>query len=276
MKKLEEKLALFVICLFTAIALLALVLILYHIISNGVGGISWEFLTTAPRRSGRLGGIFPMIINTFYLTGLSVLISAPIGVGAAAFMTEYFKKGRLANIFRFGIETLSGIPSIIFGLFGFLLFVIKFDWGWSLMAGSLTLSIMILPTIIRTSEEAIRSVPQSYREASLALGATKAQTIVKVVFPTALPGIMTGVILGVGRAVGETAAVIFTAGSSLIIPRTVMDPARNLAVHLYIMAVEGISVEKAYATATVLIVFVLIFNTVATRVMKRFMTQTAK
>jgi phosphate transport system permease protein len=255
---------------------LALVLILYHIISNGVGGISWEFLTTAPRRSGRLGGIFPMIINTFYLTGLSVLISAPIGVGAAAFMTEYFKKGRLANIFRFGIETLSGIPSIIFGLFGFLLFVIKFDWGWSLMAGSLTLSIMILPTIIRTSEEAIRSVPQSYREASLALGATKAQTIVKVVFPTALPGIMTGVILGVGRAVGETAAVIFTAGSSLIIPRTVMDPARNLAVHLYIMAVEGISVEKAYATATVLIVFVLIFNTVATRVMKRFMTQTAK
>jgi phosphate transport system permease protein len=276
MKKLEERLALFLIALFTGITILALLVILYHIISKGLPGITWEFLTSAPKRSGKLGGIYPMIVNTFYLTGLSLSISAPIGIGAAVFLTEYFSKGKLVSIFRFGIETLAGIPSIIFGLFGFLFFVIKLGWGWSLLSGSITLSLMILPTIIRTAEEAIRLVPDSYREGSTALGATKAQTIGKIVLPTALPGILTGVILGVGRAVGETAAVLFTAGSSLRIPVSVMDPARNLAVHLYIMALEGISVEKAYATATVLIVFVLIFNTVATRVITTVMSRNAK
>lgn len=276
MKKFEEKMAFYFVWLFTGIALITLFIILYHIMSKGLAGISWEFLTTAPSRGGRLGGVFPMIINTFYLTGLSLIFSAPIGIGAAVFMTEYFHKGRLVSFLRFGIETLAGIPSIIFGLFGFLFFVIKLGWGWSLLSGSITLSLMILPTIIRTAEEAIRSVPNTYREGSIALGATKAQTIGRLVLPTALPGILTGVILGVGRAVGETAAVMFTAGSSLHIPRTVMEPARNLAVHLYILALEGISIEKAYSTATILIVFILVFNTMATRIMTSFIGRFAK
>jgi len=276
MKKIEERLAVFLIYCFTGIALLTLAVIMYHVLSRGIPGLSWEFLTTSPSRGGKLGGILPMIINTFYLTGLALLISAPIGIGAAVFMTEYFRRGKLVGIFRFGIEALAGIPSIIFGLFGFLFFVIHLNWGWSLLSGAITLSLMILPTIIRTAEEAIRSVPVTYREGSIALGATKSQTVGRVVLPSALPGILTGVILGVGRAVGETAAVLFTAGSSLHLPSSVMDPARNLAVHLYIMAVEGISVEKAYATATVLIAFVLIFNTLATRLMKTVMGQTAK
>lgn len=271
MRKIEDKLAAIVIFIFTGIVLLTLVAIIYHVVSRGFSGLSWEFLTSAPRRSGKLGGIYPMIINTFYLTGLALSISAPIGIGAAVFMTEYFRKGRLVGFFRFGIEALAGIPSIIFGLFGFLFFVIRLNWGWSLLSGGITLSLMILPTIIRTAEEAIRSVPVSYREGSLALGATKFQTVFKIVLPSALPGVLTGIILGVGRAVGETAAVIFTAGSSLQVPKSVLDPARNLAVHLYIMAMEGISVEKAYATATVLIVFVLLFNTLATRVLKTVM-----
>lgn len=268
MRKLEDKLAATVIFVFTGIVLLTLAAIIYHVVSRGFPGLTWEFLTSVPRRSGKLGGIFPMIVNTFYLTGLALSISAPIGIGAAVFMTEYFRKGRLVGFFRFGIEALAGIPSIIFGLFGFLFFVIRLNWGWSLLSGGITLSLMILPTIIRTAEEAIRSVPVSYREGSLALGATKFQTVFKIVLPSALPGVITGIILGVGRAVGETAAVIFTAGSSLQVPKSVLDPARNLAVHLYIMALEGISIEKAYATATVLIVFVLLFNTLATRVLK--------
>lgn len=276
MKKVEEKLALLFIGLFTSIALLTLLIILYHIVSNGLPGLSWEFLTEAPRRSGKLGGIFPMIINTFYLTGLALAISAPIGIGAALYITDYSRKGKIIGFLRFGIEALAGIPSIIFGLFGFLLFVIRLNWGWSLLSGGTTLALMILPTIIRTAEEAIRSVPESYREGSIALGATKPQTMGKIVLPSALPGILTGIILGVGRAVGETAAVLFTAGSSMQIPTSVLQPARSLAVHLYIMAMEGISVEKAYATATILIVFVLIFNFVASRVMKTVIGQTAR
>lgn len=276
MRKLEEKMAVTLIFLCTGLVLLALAAIIFHVISKGLAGLSWEFISAVPRRSGKLGGILPMMINTFYLTGLALLFSAPIGIGAAVFMTEYFKTGRLVACFRFGIESLAGIPSIIFGLFGFLFFVVKLNWGWSLLSGGITLSLMILPTVIRTAEEAIRTVPLSYREGSLALGATKFQTISRIILPSALSGILTGVILGVGRAVGETAAVIFTAGSSLQIPKSVMDPARNLAVHLYIMALEGISVEKAYATATVLILFVLVFNTLATRVVKAAMGQTAK
>lgn len=276
MKKFEDKAAAIIIGILTSLTLIILFVILYHIISKGISGISWEFLTTSPRRSGRLGGIYPMIINTFYLTGLALLFSAPIGIGAAVFTTEYVNKGKLIDVLRFGIETLAGVPSIVFGLFGFLFFVIRLGWGWSLLSGSITLSLMILPTIIRTAEEAIKSVPNSYREGSIALGATKAQTIGKIVIPTALPGILTGIILGVGRAVGETAAVIFTAGSSLEIPRTIMEPARNLSVHLYILALEGLSIERAYSTATVLIIFILVFNTLATRLMTTFMGRFAK
>jgi phosphate transport system permease protein len=276
MKKFEDKAAAIIIGILTSLTLIILFVILYHIVSKGVSGISWEFLTTSPRRSGRLGGIYPMIINTFYLTGLALLFSAPIGIGAAVFTTEYVYKGKLIGVLRFGIETLAGVPSIVFGLFGFLFFVIRLGWGWSLLSGSITLSLMILPTIIRTAEEAIKSVPNSYREGSIALGATKAQTIGRIVIPTALPGILTGIILGVGRAVGETAAVIFTAGSSLEIPRTILEPARNLSVHLYILAIEGLSIERAYSTATVLIIFILIFNTLATRLMTTFMGRFAK
>jgi phosphate transport system permease protein len=217
---------------------------------------------------GRLGGIFPTIVGTLYLTVVALAIAAPFGVGAAIYLTEYAKRGRLTNVLRFGVESLAGVPSIIFGLFGFVAFVIFLGFGWSILSGGLTLALMILPTIIRTSEEAIKTVPRSYREGSLALGATQWQTIRKVVLPSALPGILTGLILGLGRAVGETAAVMLTAGSSLGMPVSIMDPVRTMSIHLYVLAVEGLSLEKAYATATVLIFVILLINLVATRTIR--------
>ncbi len=241
--------------------------IVLHILSQGFSVISWEFLTTDPVDMGREGGIFFSIVGTVYLISVALAFAVPIGVLAAIHLTEYTKKGLLINTIRYATETLAGIPSIIFGLFGFAFFVIFLGFHWSILSGGLTLAIMILPTIIRTSEEAIKSVPNMFREGSLALGATKWQTIYKIVIPASLPGILTGIILGIGRAVGETAAILLTAGSSLNLPVSVMDPARSLSVHLYIMASEGISFENAYGTATVLIILILTINLTANLIM---------
>ncbi len=247
-----------------------LVLIIFFILKEGIPSISWEFLTANPKRMGREGGIFPTIIGSLYLTIVSLIIATPIGVGAAIYLTEYTNEGAATRVIRFATETLAGVPSIIFGLFGFAFLVTFLGLGFSIISGAITLALMLLPTIIRTSEEAIKSVPNSYREGSLALGATKWVTISKVVIPAALPGIVTGLILGVGRAIGETAAVWLTVGGALRLPISIMDSARPMTLHLYTLAAEGISLPRAYATASVLIICIWIINTLANFLMSRF------
>lgn len=260
---LTQRLVWFILILLTLFTLLILFFIIGYVAAKGAPVITAEFLFQMPERMGKTGGILPTIIATFYLALLAILIATPLGVGTAVYLTEYTRESVLTRIIRFGADALAGVPSIIFGLFGFILFVIRLKLGWSILAGSLTLAIMILPTIIRTSEEAIRVVPYALREVSYSLGSTKSQTILHVVLPNAIPGILTGIILGLGRSVAETAAVIFTAGSSLRLPRTVFDPARTMAVHFYILAREGISMPRAYGTAFLLIVTILLINIIA-------------
>jgi len=246
-----------------------LLLLVGYILANGVPNISLEFLTSPPKGLGDQGGILPMIINTLYLVGLALLFSAPLSVMAAIFLTEYAKPGRMVNVINYAVENLAGIPSIIFGLFGFTLFGRLFGFGWSLLNGSLTAAVVIMPTLVRTAQDAILSVPRTYREGSLALGATRLQTIYKVVLPSAMPGIITGIILSMGRIVGETAALFLTLGSGTRIVTSVMDSARSLSLHLYTLIHEGISVPKAFATATVLIVLILLLNFLAGAMAKR-------
>ena len=252
-----------------SVTILILAIIIVYILAQGLPYISLGFLTGRPEAQGREGGILPTILGTLALGALSLVIAVPLGVGAAVFLTEYTRPSPLTTIMRFGTDSLAGVPSIIFGLFGFIFFVTRLQLSWSLLAGGLTLAIMVLPTIIRTTEEAIRAVPVAYREVSYGLGASRWQMVSTVVLPTAMPGIITGIILSFGRAVGETAAVIFTAGTALNIPTSVLSPTRTMAVHFYILAVEGISLPKAYATGAVLIVTILIINVVANALITR-------
>jgi len=250
-----------------------LIVIVALILVKGIGNINLEFLFSFPEDMGRHGGIYPTIIGTIMLVILSILFATPLGVGTAIFLTEYTKETILTKIIRFGVESLAGIPSILYGLFGFIFFVIKLKMGWSILSGVLTIAIMILPTIIRTSEEAIKAVPKNFRIVSYSLGATKWETVIKVVLPSATPGILTGIMLSVGRAVGETVAVIFTMGSSLRLPTSIMDSGRTMAVHFYILAREGISMEKAYATALVLVLSILLINIVAYYTMNKVVSR---
>jgi phosphate transport system permease protein len=251
------------------LTLAALGAIIGSILLEGVPLLSIEFLTQAPTDLGRAGGILPTILGTVALGLFALLIAVPIGVGAAIYLTEYTRPSTLTRVIRFGVESLAGVPSIIFGLFGFILFVTTLGMGWSMLAGALTLALMSLPTIIRTSEEAILTVPKSYRDTGYSLGASRWQMIVTTVLPTALPGIVTGVILAFGRAVSETAAVIFTAGTAVNYPDSLVTPVRTMAVHFYILAVEGISLEKAYATGAVLIFTILLINAAANLFVRR-------
>lgn len=246
-----------------------LAFIVIFILWRGVPVLSWAFLTGSPTEMGRAGGILPTIIGTAALAVLAALIAAPLGVGTAIYLSEYTATGPVTRVIRLGAESLAGIPSIIFGLFGFIFFVIYLGMGWSLLSGALTLAIMILPTVILTAEAAIRAVPPAYRELSFALGATRWQTVTRAVLPTAMPGIFTGVMLGLGRCIGETAAVIFTAGTSLRLPTSVFSPARTMAVHFYILAREGISMPNAYGTAAVLLLSVLAVNVFSYWAMRR-------
>jgi phosphate transport system permease protein len=255
--------------LMTILTLAILFFVIIYILTHGIRTVTLEFLTGLPERMGKQGGILPTIIATLLATALALLIATPTGVGTAVYLTEYTRESLITRIIRFAADALAGVPSIIFGLFGFILFVIRLRLGWSLLAGGLTLALMILPTIIRTSEEAIRTVPQSLREVSLALGATRWQTVIRVVLPNALPGIFTGVILALGRSIAETACVIFTAGSSLAIPRSLLSPGRTMAVHFYILAREGLSMDRAYGTALVLIISILLVNIAAYLLMYR-------
>jgi len=208
--------------------------------------------------------LMPALINTVIMTLISLLIAGPIGVFSAIYLVEYAKKGnKLVGIIRITAETLSGIPSIVYGLFGLLLFVTALGWGMSLLAGAFTLSIMILPLIMRTTEEALKAVPNSYREGSYGLGAGKLRTVFKIVLPSAMPGILTGIILGIGRIVGESAALIYTAGTVAEIPKGsdfLFDSTRTLSVHMYALASEGLYVDQSYATAVILLIIVVLIN----------------
>lgn len=199
-----------------------------------------------------------------------MIVATPLGLGAAIYLAEYTKEGRLSGIIRRGTESLAGIPSIIFGLFGFAFFVTTLGMGWSILSGGLTLGVMILPTVIRTSEEALRAVPREYRHVAQSLGASKWNAIRSVVLPVAAPGVVTGIVLGIGRAVSETAAVIFTAGVALETPMSPFDSARTMSVHFYTLTMEGISDEQAYGTAAVLVVTILVINAAAYTLMHRF------
>lgn len=245
------------------LAMVFLIWILSYILIKGIPGLSVDFIMN-PKT-----GILPSIIATLQMVAIALFIAAPIGIFAAIYLTEYAKQGRITSVIRFATESLSGIPSIIYGLFGMLFFVKTLGWGWSLISGSLTASIMILPTIVRSTEETIKSVPKEFREGSYGLGATKIRTIFKIVIPTASPGILAAMILSIGRVVGETAALVLTAGTVLQIPGSVLDSGRTMSVHLYLLAKEGISFESAFATATVLILTVLLVNFSATYLAKK-------
>ena len=214
--------------------------------------------------------LMPALINTVIMTLLSLLLAVPIGIFSAIFLAEYAGKGnKFVDIIRLTTETLSGIPSIVYGLFGMLFFVSTCHWGFSLLAGVFTLAIMILPLIMRTTEEALLSVPDSYREGSFGLGAGKLRTVFYIVLPSAVPGLLAGVILAIGRIVGETAALIYTAGSVAQVPSSVLGSGRTLAVHMYLLASEGLYMDQAYATAVILLVLVVVINTLSGIVAKR-------
>ncbi len=257
-RKLKDSIVKAFIWMCGAVTVAVLAWILIYIFSKGIGQLNFDFIFS--EYSGGKQGILSMILITVYVVLLSVIISTPVGIFAAIYLVEYSRQGKVLMMIRFATETLAGIPSIIYGLFGFIFFVTVLKFGFSILAGALTLSIMVLPTIIRTTEEALKAVPVTYREGSLALGATRLQTIVRVILPSAIPGILTAVILSIGRIVGETAAVYLTAGMVTRIPESVMDSGRTLSVHLYMLAKEGISFEKAYATAVVLIIIVAVIN----------------
>jgi phosphate transport system permease protein len=250
-----------------------LAFIVVFVLAQGLPELRLSFLTEPARRMGKLGGVFPFIVATLYLTGIALLVATPLGVGTALYLAEYTRGGKATAVIRFGADCLAGVPSIIFGLFGFVFFVIQLGLGWSMISGGLTLALMTLPTIIRTSEEAIRAVPGMYRDAAFGLGSSRWQMIRKVVLPSALPGILTGIVLSIGRSISETAAVMLTAGSALRTPLLPTEPGRTLAYHFYILAREGISASNAYKTATVLILAILAINFATYWLMRRFIAR---
>jgi phosphate transport system permease protein len=242
------------------LAIVILIIIIGYILWNGLPQFSLEFIFGNPVGSGESGGIWPMIVSTFYVTFIALIVATPLGVLAAIWLAEYAGESILVKAIRFAAETLASIPSIVFGLFGLTFFVVFLQMGFSVLSGGLTLALMAIPTILRTAEVSIEAVPQSYKEGSLALGASKWQTIYRVVIPAAIPGITTGIILGMARAIEETAAILYTVGAALAIPMSIWDPARPLPLHLYILATEGVSLPNAYGTAAVLVLIILIIT----------------
>jgi phosphate transport system permease protein len=249
-----------IIGLLAAFTLFSLLFIIVFVFIKGLPFINLEFLTGSPENMGKEGGIFPVIVGTVYVTVVAIIISAPIGVCAAMYFTEFSKGGKIVQLLRTLIGVLAGIPSIIFGLFGFAFFVIFLGLGWSILSGGLTLAMMILPTIIKSTEESLLAVPTSYREGALALGASRWKATYQIVLPCAKNGIVSGVILGVGRAVSETAALFLTVGGALSMPLSPFDSARTMSLHIYTLISEGISEEKAYATAALLIIIIIAIN----------------
>lgn len=235
---------------FAAVRLSALLIalalggVLLYIIIHGIGAISWEFITRPPTDSMTKGGIMPAILGTVYLTVGAIAVGLPLGVVSAIYLTEYARQGRIIRTIRIGINCLAGVPSVVFGLFGLGFFVVFLKFGSSILSGSLTLGFLIMPTIIGASEEALKAVPQTFREASLALGVSKWQTTLRVVLPAALPGILTGSILGIGRAAGETAPIMFTAAAFFTakLPGSIFDEVMALPYHIYVLATAGTNI----------------------------------
>lgn len=247
------------------ITVLTLVFIVGYILIKGIPNLNLDLFQL--EYNSENVSMFPSIINTICMTVLSLVIAGPLGILAAVYLVEYAKKGnKLVSIVRITAETLTGIPSIVYGLFGMLFFVTTLHWGFSMLAGAFTLAIMVLPVIMRTTEEALMSVPDMYREASFGLGAGKLRTIFVVILPSAVPGILSGVILSVGRIVGETAALMYTAGTVAELPKSIMSSTRTLSVHMYTLASEGLYIDQAYATAVVLLFIVLLINWISGRI----------
>ena len=264
--QLTENTVFIILRLLSYIVVVFLFFMLGYIFTMGASAISWEFIFSHPTDEMTKGGVWPAIVGTFYLILGSSLVSVPIGVITAIYLTEYASNDRIVRIIRLGINNLAGVPSVVFGLFGLSLFVILFDFGTSILAGSLTLGVLNLPVIIRSSEEALITVPKTYREASLSLGATRLQTIFRIVLPSALPGILTGIMLSLGRAAGETAPIMFTAAAFFTpeLPTSVYHEVMALPYHIYVMATAGTHIQETrhiqYGTAIILILLVLILN----------------
>ncbi len=262
-----QRLGFALLTIVTILVVLPIVLVVGYIIVNGLSAINWEFITTAPRDGMRAGGIWPAIVGTFWLTIGTAVFSVPLGVSIAIYLSEYARDNTFTRLIRLAIINLAGIPSVVYGLFGLGLFVLALQFGTSILAGSLTLAIMTLPVIISTSEEALRSVPQSFRTVSVSLGGTKWQTIRKVVLPQALPGILTGVILGLERAAGETAPILFTVAAFFLptLPSSIFDATMALPYHLFVIStqVPNMPVQIQFGTALVLVAFVLTMNVIA-------------
>lgn len=272
--KRTQKIAFFLMLLATLLIVVPVGMIVVIIVQKGLPAINWQFLSDIPRQGMRTGGIFPAIIGTVYLVLGAIVFALPIGLLAAIYLSEYSRDNFLTRIIRLAIVNLSGVPSVVYGLFGLALFVVFFKFGASILSGSLTLGIMILPIIITTSREALESVPQSFREVSLSLGASKWQTIRHIVLPNAIPGILTGTILGLGRAAGETAPILFTVAAFYLpqLPRSIFDQAMALPYHLYVISTQVPNVDEKvrYGTALVLLVLVLFMNLVAIIIRYRF------
>ena len=247
------------VLLAAALTIAALLFLLVYILINGIPYLnadlfSWEY-------NSENVSVVPAMINTVIMAVISLIFAIPFGIGSAIYLVEYAKKGnKLVKVVRVTAETLTGIPSIVYGLFGMLFFVTALHWRFSILAGACTLAIMVLPVILRTTEEALMAVPDSFREGSFGLGAGKLRTIFKIILPSAVPGILSGVILSIGRIVGETAALMYTAGTVAAIPKSLFSSGRTLAVHMYVLASEGLHVDQAYATAVVLLVLVIVIN----------------
>jgi phosphate transport system permease protein len=248
------------------VGLLALGVILYYIISRGSSALSWEFLTAFPRKGMTAGGIYPALVGSLYLTIGALVVALPLALGAAIFLVEYAREGGWVRAIRIGVNTLAGVPSIVFGLLGLALFVKALGIGVSLLAGSLTLGLLILPLLIRTTEEALRSVPRSFREGGLAVGATRWRTIRTIVLPAASPGILTGIVLSLSRAIGETAPIMFTAAAFFTprLPKSPLDEVMALPYHIFVMATESPNAWKTknlqYGAVLVLVGLVLVLN----------------
>ena len=271
---LTQKIAFACLLLATLLIVVPVGLILVIIIQKGAPAITWQFLTDIPRQGMRSGGIFPAIVGTVYLVLGSVLFALPIGLAAAIYLSEYARDNMLTRIIKLAIINLAGVPSVVYGLFGLALFVVFFKFGASILSGSLTLGIMILPLIITASREALESVPQSFREVSLSLGASKWQTIRHIVLPNAIPGIITGTILGIGRAAGETAPILFTVAAFYLpqLPDSVFSQAMALPYHLYVIStqVPNVGEPVRYGTALVLLTMVLVMNLIAIVIRYKF------
>jgi len=269
-----QNIAFFFLLVATLLIVVPVGLIVIIIIQKGLPAINWQFLLDMPRQGMRAGGIFPAIVGTIYLVAGAIIFALPIGLLAAVYLSEYSKDNMLTRLIKLAIVNLAGVPSVVYGLFGLALFVVFFKFGASILSGSLTLGIMILPVIITTSREALESVPYSFREVSLSLGASKWQTIRHIVFPNAIPGILTGTILGLGRAAGETAPILFTVAAFYLprLPKSIFDQAMALPYHLYVISTQVPNVDEKtrYGTALVLLALVLFMNLVAIIIRYRF------